>query len=122
MTIEVLEESFAVCKVPDFSQVDMTCRFMFLARTDMECSVVCPIGEIPGDALVVETGWKCFRVAGTLDFSLIGILARLTDLLASQQIGVFVVLTFDTDYVLVKQKNLEQALNTLEHNGYQVAR
>lgn len=68
---------------------------------------------MPEKTLEREDGWKGFRIAGQMDFSLIGILAQITDILARHEIGVFVVSTFDTDYVFVKEENYERALDTL---------
>ena len=65
-----------------------------------------------------EDGWRGFRVAGTLDFSLIGILAKITAVLAEKKIGVFVVSTFDTDYIFVKKERFDEAREALVEAGY----
>lgn len=66
-----------------------------------------------------EDGWCGFRVEGTLDFSLIGILAEISAILAGADIGIFVISTFDTDYVWVKKERWEDTKAILEENGYQ---
>ena len=68
----------------------------------------------------VQGGWlKAFRIQGELDFSLIGILARISDILARREIGIFVVSTYNTDYVLTKGADFGRALKALEEEGYQ---
>lgn len=64
-----------------------------------------------------EDGWRAFRVAGTLDFSLTGILAGITAVLAERKIGVFAVSSFDTDYLLVRTGDLERALAAFRESG-----
>ena len=65
--------------------------------------------------------WRGFRVQGTLDFSLTGILARLSGILAAREIGIFAVSTYNTDYILVKEENYARALEALAAEGYTVA-
>ncbi|WP_462414481.1 ACT domain-containing protein, partial [Eisenbergiella tayi] len=65
-----------------------------------------------------DDGWKAFRIQGVLDFSLIGILSRITTLLADNKIGVFAISTYNTDYILTKKENFEDALRVLSDNGY----
>ncbi len=65
-----------------------------------------------------DDGWRGFRIQGVLDFSLIGILSKLSGILADNHIGVFAVSTYNTDYILVKEENLERALEVLASKGY----
>lgn len=67
-----------------------------------------------------EDGWKGFRIQGVLDFSLIGILAKISTILAENRIGIFVVSTFNTDYVMVKESEFERAMMALAQEGYTV--
>ena len=94
MVIERLDGCFSVCKLPDFSLVDWSDPFLFLARTDTEYSLVCSAGRAPANACCCEHGWRALRIAGTLDFSLTGVLSTLTALLAAAQIPVFARITF----------------------------
>lgn len=73
MVIERLDGCFSVCKLPDFSLVDWSDPFLFLARTDTEYSLVCSAGRAPANACCCEHGWRALRIAGTLDFSLTGV-------------------------------------------------
>ena len=81
-------------------------------ETDMETE------SVPEETTVQEDGWRCFRIAGVLDFSLVGILAGLSGILAEARVGIFAVSTYDTDYILVKQTELRRAQEALEKRGY----
>ncbi len=118
--LEPLPQVFSVCKLTDFTSVDLAASFVFTAATDEENSLVCPTGLVPENAVRRDDGWRCFRVCGELDFSLIGILAGISKVLAEEKIGIFVVSTFNTDYVLTKEVNFEKALSALKRAGYQV--
>lgn len=118
--IETLEGRFSVCKVEDYSGIDLNQPYLFSGKTDMENSLVCLTECVPKKTLEREDGWRGFRIAGQLDFSLIGVLAHITKILAEYEIGVFVISTFDTDYVFVKEENQERALNALRHAGYSI--
>lgn len=120
MKLEVLPGRFTVCKVPDLSEVAWKEEFLFLGKTDQEISVVCREEAQPQNAIVAEQGWKAFRIGGILDFSLVGILARLSGLLAGHQISIFAVSTYDTDYILIKEAQFLQAVPILEEAGYRI--
>lgn len=120
MLIQLLEPEFVICKVSDFSELDLDQHYFFLAKTDEECSIVCAAERIPASVIEVERSWRAFRIEGQLDFSLIGVISKLSSFLAEQQISVFVVSTFNTDYFLVKSHQLEMTMETLKSNGYQL--
>ncbi len=101
--------------------VDWSAPFCFAARTDEECSLVCPDTYAPKDTLVRENGWRAMRIEGVLDFGLVGILARIAGLLAEDEIPIFAVSTYNTDYVLLKEEKLSAALKKLQENGYEIA-
>lgn len=118
MTLELLPQKFSVCQIENPGQADLTAPFTFLARTDEEISLVCESEKAPKDALKREDGWRGLRIAGPLDFSLIGILAKIAGLLATQKISIFALSTYNTDYVLIKEEKLSAALDTLKKSGY----
>ncbi len=95
-------------------------RFLSMTRTDDELSVVSPSMDVPTGA-TVETGWRCLRVEGPLPFEMTGVLAALSAPLAEAEIPIFVVSTYDTDYLLVKATDLEKTCTTLRDEGHLVA-
>lgn len=118
--IEPLSLSFSICKVQDYSGVDLSQEFCFIGRTDQENSLVCPTEAVPANIIDQDNGWKAFRIKGMLEFSLIGILSGISMVLAGKAIGIFVVSTFNTDYVLVKAVDFDKAIKALEHAGYSI--
>ncbi len=120
MLIKTIEYDFSVCKVVDYSQTDIESEFCFIGRTDEEKSLVCRTDKVPGNAAACENGWKAFRIQGILDFSLIGILAEISTLLADNGIGIFAVSTYNTDYIFTKQEAYHKALEVLAKAGYQI--
>lgn len=120
MTLTLLPDRFAVCQLPDLHEADLSQPFTFLSITDEEISLVCPEQNVPVSALKVEAGWRAFRICGTLDFSLTGILAGIAGVLKDAGISLFALSTYNTDYVLVKDSTLKAAVDALGAGGYQI--
>lgn len=118
--LEPLKIPFSVCKVADYSGIDIDQPFVFTGRTDQEKSLVCPTDTVSDNTLVRDDGWRVFRICGELDFSLIGILAGISKILADNAIGIFAISTYNTDYILTKEENFDKALKVLADAGYQV--
>ena len=120
MEIKKIDHNFTICKVSDMSGIDLSSDFFFIGKTDEEISLVCRTEDTPPNTVERDDGWKGFRIQGILDFSLIGILSKISGILAEQKIGIFAVSTFNTDYILVKEENYERALESLSREGYTV--
>ena len=120
LQLQVISEIFSICQVKNYQGIDIDRPFVFTGSTDEEKSLVCPVSMVPENTLERSDGWKMFRICGQLDFSLIGILAELSDVLAKAGIGIFAISTYNTDYVLVKEKDYRKALKALECAGYRV--
>ena len=120
LSLELLDIAFSVCKVPDYSEVNLDQPFVFTGRTDEEKSLVCPTDKVPENTIAREDGWRAFRIIGVLDFSLIGILAAITQILADEKIGIFAISTYNTDYVLTKDTDFEKAVQALKKAGYSI--
>ena len=118
ITLQPLDVRLSVCKVEDYSMVDITQPFCFTGATDEELSLVCPTEKVPGNTIERDDGWRAFRIVGVLDFSLIGILSKISGLLAENKIGIFAVSTYNTDYILTKEENFASAMKVLEDAGY----
>lgn len=120
MELKTIEFDLTVCKVTDLSDIDMSSGFFFIGKTDEELSLVCKTEDTPAMTVERDDGWKGFRIQGTLDFSLIGILSKLSGILADHKIGIFAVSTYNTDYILVKEENFDRALTVLASEGYTI--
>lgn len=118
MTLQVLSQTFTVCQAADPSGVDFSREFVFFAKTDEEVSLVCETAFVPSNAIAREDGWRAIRISGVLEFSLVGILAKISGLLADQGISIFAVSTYNTDYIFTKADAFEQAITVLAEAGY----
>lgn len=107
--IKAIDGGFSVCKVKDYSKVNLDTEFCFTGRTNEEKSLVCLTKDVPENTIEREDGWKAFRIEGILDFSLIGILSKISALLAENEIGIFAISTYNTDYIFVKEENYTRA-------------
>lgn len=118
MRLSLIADDFTVCKLPEGEEFPQE-KWCFTGITPNERSLVCPTALVPKQTLTRENGWRGFYIdEGTLDFSLIGILADISRILAQAKVGIFVVSTFETDYIFVKQRQLADAMEALSSAGY----
>ena len=113
---------FAICRLPADAVLPAwtgSSTFASITRTPDELSIVCDEESVPEGARA-ETGWNLLKVEGPLDFSAVGIVASLTAPIAAAGISIFVISTFDTDYLLVKAENLDTAADALRRAGHAV--
>lgn len=120
MEIKKIDYDFTICKVKDYTLVNMEDAYCFIGKTDEEKSLVCRTGNVPENVIEQENGWKAFRIQGILDFSLIGVLSKIAALLAENNIGIFVISTYNTDYIFVKEEKVFEALQLLDDAGYRI--
>ena len=120
MKMLCLPQMFSVCKIFDLTQANLSREFVFFARTDEELSLVCETEHVPAKTLAREDGWRAVRIEGVLDFSMVGVLARISSLLAEQGISIFAVSTYNTDYIFTKVESFEPAIALLREAGYTV--
>ena len=120
MELKKIGYDLTVCKVREIKDIALDDDFYFIGRTDEELSLVCKTESTPAQTTERDDGWRGFRIQGVLDFSLIGILAKLSGILAENKIGIFAVSTYNTDYILVKKENFDKALAVLAEAGYTI--
>lgn len=120
--LHLLPERYAVCQFPPQAQTPSWIQgegLTALVRTGDELSIVCRQEYVP-DGITSEREWRVFKVQGPFDFSQIGVLANLSSILAQARVSIFALSTFDTDYLLIQERNLTAAINALEHHGHRV--
>ena len=120
MQLRKLPHQLTVCKVDSVADIDLAASFYFIGKTEDELSLVCDTSDVPASTVEREDGWRGFVIEGVLNFSLIGILSKISSVLAEAGIGIFAVSTYNTDYVLVKQENFAKAANALAAAGYEI--
>ncbi|SHI04867.1 ACT domain-containing protein [Ferrimonas marina] len=124
MHLTLLPTELQILRLPPHSPIDpawLAAPFFSLTRTDEELSLVLP-ASCTVEGAKMEPGWRALKVAGPLDFSLVGILAQLSQVLADAGVSLFALSTFDTDYLLVKAERLEDAIDALQQAGHQIDR
>ncbi|MDP3991181.1 MAG: ACT domain-containing protein [Candidatus Nealsonbacteria bacterium] len=113
--LSILSETLAICRFDEKSSIPEWAKglsFCSITRTKSELSIVCPQKNIPGGVLA-EKGWRAFKLDGELGIASIGVIASLSNPLAEAGISIFNVSTFETNYVLVEEKNLAKAKEVL---------
>ncbi|CAG9614801.1 MULTISPECIES: ACT domain-containing protein [Bacillus] len=122
MNLTILDTTFSVIKLPKTEEVPSWAskgELFSITRTNEELSIVCASSNVPDNILKdVEHDWKCIKVEGMLDFGLTGILSSLANPLADNNISIFAISTFNTDYLLVKLHSIEKAKSVLENAGH----
>ncbi|MEX1311049.1 MAG: ACT domain-containing protein [Candidatus Sulfomarinibacteraceae bacterium] len=122
LTLDLLADELAVCRLPVDAAIPnwaWSGELTSITSSDNELSVVCAADPVPDDVQHAP-GWRAFRVRGPLDFGLVGILAGLSTTLADAGISIFAISTYDTDYLLVRNEQLEAAVEALTAAGYPV--
>lgn len=120
MKLEKLPYDFTICQVASVEDINLDNEFFFIAKTDEELSLVCKTADTPENTTACDDGWKGFRIQGVLDFSLIGVLSKISTILAKNEIAIFAVSSFNTDYILVKENYYDKAMGVLADAGYAV--
>jgi hypothetical protein len=122
MLLELLEKEYSVYKFDKNYSIDINIfesDFVSVIRTKDEISIVAISGSMEHYEKN-ETGWKILKIIGILDFSLIGIISNISTILAHENIGIFALSTYNTDYFMIKEKDIEKAIKVLRKNKYEI--
>lgn len=120
MELKILDNKLKIVKLkPNETVPEIVYKqeFYSITKTDEELSIVVN-EDVNILSNVVEYNWKAIKIVGTLDFSLIGILSKISNILAQAEISIYALSTYNTDYILVKDDKLEKAIKVLEQNKY----
>ena len=118
MELQKLNTTFSICKLENINQIDFSQEPLFIAKTPDEISLVCESAHVPQNTVAVEHGWRGLKISGVLDFSLIGIVAKIANIFAHGGISIFVVSTYNTDYIFIKKENFDKGCQLLVREGY----
>lgn len=121
MQLTVLENNYSIYKFPHESKLPdwvYSSEFYSVTRTSEELSVVARQNDSLGDDIICNRNWRIIKVEGPLDFSLTGIIAGISAVLSKREISIFTISTYDTDYILVRQSDLNRAIEALKESGY----
>ena len=127
IVLTVLDDKLAVCRLNPNEPVSRwaapPANFLSVTLTKDEISIVCPSEKVPEkvpEEVKCEKDWIAFKIEGPLDFGLIGILASIAKVLADAKISIFSISTYDTGYILVKEKSRQQSIEALKKAGYKI--
>ena len=122
LTLIILRETFAICRIDKEASIpDWAFQggLVSVTRTKDELSIVCPQINVP-KGILCNQGWSCLKVKGPLDLASTGILSSIATTLEKEGMSLFSISTYDTDYILVKEKDLEKAIFALTEAGQKI--
>jgi hypothetical protein len=118
--LQLINKKFIIHKLNPNSKIPgqiFNSDIYFITKTDAELSIVCD-KKIKINSQKKSTDRACIKIIGPLDFSLVGILYEISSILTKANISIFVISTYDTDYIFIKSENLKEAKENLIKNGY----
>ena len=119
-TLQIIKGEFTIHKLNSNSKIPASVfesGYFWISRTDDELSITCD-SKIILKSIRQEPGWNSLKIIGPIPFTETGVISRLTGILAEHKIGVFVISTFDTDYILVKKEQLQDSIEALKKSAY----
>jgi hypothetical protein len=122
LQLDVLPESLAICRLAFDAPIPAwaTARpFFTVSRTTEELSVICPADQVPA-GVTASDGWRALKLRGPFDLGVVGILVAIAAPLAAAGISIMPVATYETDYVLVREIELERAIDAIRRAGHDV--
>jgi hypothetical protein len=122
LTLTALPDTLAITQLSNDATIPAWADgdgFVSITRAADELSIVCAEARVPAD-IKAERGWRAFKLQGPFDFALVGVLKQVLDPLAEAKVGIFAISTYNTDYVLVKAAQFEQAVTALTRFGHTV--
>jgi hypothetical protein len=122
MTLELLKHAYSVYQFNReyvIKESVFDSNFVSVTKTEDEISIVAPSNRLKNFEKI-ENDWKVFKIKETLDFSLIGVLSKISNILANEKISIFVISTYNTDYIMIKRENIERAIKVLIENQYEI--
>lgn len=120
MELKILNNKLKVIKLKQnetIPEIVYKQDFYSITKTDEELSIVLD-EDVNIESNNIEYNWKAIKIVGTLDFALIGILSKISTILAQAEISIYAISTYNTDYILIKNDKLDKAIKVLEQNGY----
>ncbi|MEF9933979.1 MAG: ACT domain-containing protein [Clostridium sp.] len=126
LTINLLKDQYSICKINPNKEIppwSVKGDFYSISRSEEELSIVCAQSLIPTnniDEIICDKNWSLLKIEGILDFSLVGILSKISTILATNKISIFAISTYNTDYILVKSSQIDTAIGCLENSGYKI--
>ncbi|MBQ4812857.1 amino acid-binding protein [Pseudoalteromonas luteoviolacea] len=119
-TLQILQQDFTIHSLDSDAGIPacvLNSDIFFIAKTAEELSIVCP-SHVSVQSFAAEPYWRAIEIIGPLGFSLTGIMSNISGVLAAANVSIFSISTYDTDYILVKEQQLTNAIQALKKDGY----
>jgi len=116
--LQLLGYDLSIAKLQDPDDLDTiitTSKFLSLTKSDDELSIVTD-SKSNVEYIYINKGWKAIKIVGSLDFSLVGVLKQIIDPLSKNGLSIFAISTFETDYILIKNEQLDHAFEVLSEH------
>ena len=124
LQLSLLKDKYGICTLPNTAPIPdwaLTQSLASITRTEKELTIVCRLEILPSQ---YQSGlkWRCFKIDGSFDLNQIGVISSISSPLADAGISIYVISTYDTDYFLIQEQNLEKTISTLSDIGHNITR
>ncbi|MBC8470843.1 MAG: ACT domain-containing protein [Planctomycetes bacterium] len=124
LQLSLLKDKYGICTLPNNAPIPdwaLTQSLASITRTEKELTIVCRLEILPSQ---YQSGlnWRCFKIDGSFDLNQIGVISSISSTLADAGISIYVISTYDTDYFLIQEQNLEQTISVLSDIGHNITR
>ncbi len=124
LQLSLLKDKYGICTLPNTAPIPdwaLTQSLASITRTEKELTIVCRLEILPSQ---YQSGlkWRCFKIDGSFDLNQIGVISSISSPLADAGISIYVISTCDTDYFLIQEQNLEQAISFLSNSGHSITK
>ena len=124
LQLSLLKDKYGICTLPNTAPIPdwaLTQSLASITRTEKELTIVCRLEILPSQ---YQSGlkWRCFKIDGSFDLNQIGVISSISSPLAHAGISIYVISTYDTDYFLIQEQNLEQTISALSNSGHYITK
>ena len=122
LQLSLLKDKYGICTLPNTAPIPdwaLTQSLASITRTEKELTIVCRLEILPSQ-YQSDLNWRCFKIDGSFDLNQIGVIASISSPLADAGISIYVISTYDTDYFLIQEQDLEQTISVLSNSGHYI--
>jgi len=122
LQLSLLKDKYGICTLPNTAPIPdwaLTQSLASITRTEKELTIVCRLEILPSQ-YQSDLKWRCFKIDGSFDLNQIGVISSISSPLADAGISIYVISTYDTDYFLIQEQNLEQTISVLSNSGHYI--
>ena len=124
LQLSLLKDKYGICTLPNTAPIPdwaLTQSLASITRTEKELTIVCRLEILPSQ-YQSDLKWRCFKIDGSFDLNQIGVISSISSPLADAGISIYVISTYDTDYFLIQEHNLDQTISALSNSGHSITK